>query len=141
MTSIDSAIASAGFTAFARLLGASPFGALLESGDPFTIFAPTDASFDKFSNPSLDHLMEGDGALLQAVASYHFAAGKVMSQQFAGKRIRARTHGGQTLVIDGKSGLRVNSANVVMPDVVIGATVLHGIDAVLWPREPLAAAL
>ncbi len=141
MNAIPDAIEAAGLTACARMLRASPFGELLESGGPYTIFAPTDVAFEKFPGASIERLVEDDPALLRAVAGYHFAAGKVMSKRFAGTRIRAVTYGGQSLVIDGRGGLRVNAATVVQPDLVVGACVVHGIDGVLWPREPAAAAV
>ena len=139
MNTTESAIEAAGYRMFARLLGATRLGGLLHGDDAYTIFAPTDAAFDKFPGGSIDALMK-NADLMRAVAAYHLAAGKVMSKRFAGVRIRANTVGGESLIIDGKKGLRVNSANVVQPDVTIGKGVLHGIDGVLWPREPAVAA-
>ncbi|MET0181248.1 MAG: fasciclin domain-containing protein [Caulobacterales bacterium] len=136
MSTIASAIESAGFGAFARMLRASRFADLLESGGPYTIFAPTDAAFAKFPKGAFRTLMEADEVLLHSVASYHFAAGKVMSARFSGKRIRAVTYGGQSLIIDGRNGLRVNMTAMVAPDLYNGACVVHGIDGVLWPRQP-----
>lgn len=46
----------------------------------------------------------------------------------------------QSLIIDGRDGLRVNAAIIAQPDVLIGACVVPGIDGVLWPREPEALA-
>lgn len=137
MSRVENAIEAAGFSAFARLLRAGPFAELLESGGPYTIFAPTDAAFEKFPNDDMD----GDTALSRAVAGYHFAPGKVMSQRFLGKRIRAVMHSGGSFIIDGRAGLRADTANIVQPDIIAGACVIHGIDGVLWPREPVAAAL
>lgn len=137
---MTNAIESAGFSVFARMLRMSRFGELLQSGGPYTIFAPTDAAFLKFPPGAFKTLMEADEKLLRSVAGYHFAAGKVVSAQFVGKRIRAVTYGGQSLIIDGRRGLRVNTALMAQPDVLVGACVVHGIDGVLWPREPEAIA-
>jgi uncharacterized surface protein with fasciclin (FAS1) repeats len=62
-----------------------------------------------------------------------------MATRFAGKRIRAVMYSGGDCIIDGKDGLKVNGANLVTPDIISGACVIHGIDGVLWPREPAAA--
>lgn len=141
MNTIVNAIESAGFGVFARLLRSSRFGDLLQAGGPYTIFAPTDAAFAKFPQGEFRTLMEADDALLRSVAGYHFAAGKVVSARFAGKRIRAVTYGGQSVIIDGRNGLRVNTAMLVEPDIIMaGACVVHGIDGVLWPRQPKAVA-
>lgn len=140
MNEIETAIEAAGFAVFAQAMAESDYGQVLVSGKPYTIFAPTDAAFEKFPQSSLEHLRD-DMKLLRSVVGYHFAAGKVLSQRFEGKRIRAATYSGDSLVIDGKDGLHVNKARLITPDIIIGACVLHGIDAVLWPREPVAVAV
>jgi uncharacterized surface protein with fasciclin (FAS1) repeats len=141
MIAIEGAIEAAGFKSFASMLRVSPFAALLESGEAYTIFAPTDAAFSKLPKASQKDLLGADADILRQVAGYHFAAGKVMTRQFAGKRIRAMTVGGEALVIDGKTGLRVNTANLVQPDIIAGACVIHGIDGVLWPHALMATAI
>jgi len=141
MSAVVSAIQFAGFSDFTRALKQSGCGEILDKGGPYTVFAPTDEAFAKFPPAMIKKLFGGDADLLRAVVSHHFAPGKVMAGRFDGKRIRAKTHGGQTLLIDGKDGLRVEDANVVRPDLVVGETVIHGIDGVLWPHEPVAAVL
>jgi uncharacterized surface protein with fasciclin (FAS1) repeats len=140
MSSIEEALESAGFAQFADALRASPYGEVLDRGGAYTIFAPTEQAFEKFSMESMDRLLHGDEALMLAVMGYHFASGKVMSASFKGKRIRAVMYAGGDLIIDGKSGLRVNGANLIKPDLAVGSCVIHGIDGVLWPREPVAIA-
>jgi uncharacterized surface protein with fasciclin (FAS1) repeats len=140
MSSIEDAVEAAGFGVFANALRESPYGEVLDSGGDYTVFAPTDAAFEKFSGAALDRLLHGEEKLLRTVLGYHFASGKVMSASFKGKRIRAVMYAGGDLIIDGKNGLKVNGANLVKPDVVAGGCVVHGIDGVLWPREPAAAA-
>lgn len=139
MSVVQAALARAGFVTFAEALEASAYAATLDDGGPYTIFAPNEAAFAKFAHEGIGRLLRGEPALLRAVVGYHIAAGKVLSPRFAGKRIRAMTQAGEDLIIDGKAGLRVNGANVVEPDIMIGACVVHGIDAVLWPSEPAAA--
>ena len=129
----------AGFHIFALALRNSDYLSVLEGPGPFTVFAPTDAAFSKFSPKALNTLLNTDGALLHAVLGHHFAKGKVASARFAGKRIRAIMHAGGDVLIDGRERLRVNTANIQKPDLQAGNGVVHGIDTVLWPREPAAA--
>lgn len=140
MSSVEDALETAGYGAFANALRQSPYGEVLESGGPYTIFAPSDAAFEKFPSEALGRLLHGDEALLRAVLGYHFASGKVMSRQFKGRRIRARMYAGGDLIIDGAGALKVGNAGLVQADLVIGACVVHGIDGVLWPRAPVQAA-
>jgi uncharacterized surface protein with fasciclin (FAS1) repeats len=135
MSLIEETLGNAGYTAFANALSASPYSEVLDGGGPFTVFAPTDAAFAMFSSDALDSLLHGDEALMRAVIGYHFAAGRVSSARFKGKRIRAVMYAGGDVIIDGKNGLRVNKANLTAPDLVAGNCVIHGIDGVLWPRQ------
>lgn len=137
MSMIEDAAREAGFGVFAEALRASPYGEVLDGGGPYTVFAPTDAAF---SRAPPEQLLHGDEVLMRRVIGYHFAVGKVMARRFKGARIRATMYAGGHVIIDGRNGLRVNAANLVQPDIVVGACVLHGIDEVLWPREPAMAA-
>ncbi|MDX2276260.1 MAG: fasciclin domain-containing protein [Hyphomonadaceae bacterium] len=128
----------AGFHIFALALRNSDYLTVLEGPGPFTMFAPTDAAFSKFAPKALNTLLNEDSALLHAVLGHHFAKGKVASARFAGKRIRAVMHAGGDVIIDGRARLRVNNAFIVKPDLQASNGIVHGIDAVLWPREPAA---
>jgi len=137
--SVVSVADRAGFYTFASALRSSDHFKTLEGAGPFTVFAPSDAAFKQFSPAALDRLLKEDRDLLNVVLGYHFAAGRVATARFAGKRIRAVMHAGGDVIIDGRSGLRVNTARLVKPDLAAGNGVIHGIDAVLWPRAPAAA--
>lgn len=136
--SVVSVADRAGFHTFASALRASDHLAKLESGAAFTVFAPSDEAFRKFSTAALDRLLHDDRELLNAVLGYHFAVGKVATARFASKRIRAVMYAGGDVIIDGRSGLKVNNARIVKPDLSAANGVIHGIDAVLWPREAAA---
>jgi uncharacterized surface protein with fasciclin (FAS1) repeats len=127
-----------GFHTFATALRASDYVEVLEGPGPFTLFAPTDAAFQKLA-PSLMADVMKDRDLLHQVLGYHFAAGRVATARFEGKRIRAVMRAGGDVIIDGKSGVRVNTARIVKPDLDAGNGVVHGIDTVLWPHELVAA--
>lgn len=104
------------------------------------MFAPSDAAFEKkFSPVALDKFLRRDPALLHIVLGYHIAAGKVAAARFADKRIRAIMQCGGDVVINGRDGLRVNTARVMKPDLLAGNGVVHGIDALLWPAEAAVA--
>lgn len=139
--SIVAAAEGAGYATFAAALQASPYVEVLDSGGPFTVFAPTDAAFAKFAHEALDRLLHGDADRLRSVLGYHFVAGKVMAKRFQGRRLRAVMYAGGDVIINGRSGLRVNSANLTEPDILSGACVMHGIDGVLWPHAASAVSL
>lgn len=137
---IASAADRAGYRTFAAALRATEHIRILEGEGPFTVFAPNDAAFAKFSKAALDRLLQGDPELLHLVTGYHFAPGKVRATAFKDKRIRASMHAGGDLIINGRNGLRANSAHIVEPDIEASNGVIHGTDAVLWPREAFMSA-
>jgi uncharacterized surface protein with fasciclin (FAS1) repeats len=73
--SVVSVADRAGFHIFASALRASDHFAKLEAAGPFTVFAPTDLAFKKFSATALDRLLNEERELLHVVLGYHFAAG------------------------------------------------------------------
>lgn len=133
--SVVSVADRAGFHIFASALRSSGHIDKLEGPGPFTVFAPSDAAFKKFTQASRDKLLNEDRKLLDVVLGYHFAAGKVSTAQLAGKRIRAVMQAGGDVIIDGRAGLRVNAARLIKPDLDCRNGVVHGIDALLWPRQ------
>ncbi|MBY0564902.1 MAG: fasciclin domain-containing protein [Hyphomonadaceae bacterium] len=127
-----------GFYIFAAALRSSDHFDLLEGPGPFTVFAPADAAFNLMSSSVLDNFLNRDRERLHVVLGYHFAAGRVAAARFAGKRIRAIMRAGGDVMIDGRAGLKANGAGVVKPDLDAANGVVHGIDALLWPRELVA---
>jgi uncharacterized surface protein with fasciclin (FAS1) repeats len=137
--SVVSVADRAGFYIFASALRESEHFQTLESAGPFTVFAPADAAFKQFSTLALDNLLR-DKERLRLVLGYHIAAGRVAAARFTDKRIRAVMQAGGDVIIDGRSGLRVNTARVIKPDLDAANGVVHGIDALLQPRETTIAA-
>ena len=138
--SVVSVADRAGYHVFASALRSSDYFDKLEGAGPFTVFAPADAAFKKFSRAALDKLLNGDRELLHVVLGYHFAAGRVVAGRMAGTRIRGVMHAGGHVIIDGRSDLRVNASRLVKPDLIANNGVVHGIDALLWPRQKAPAA-
>ena len=137
--SVVSVADRAGFYIFAEALRSSDYCDTLEGDGPFTVFAPTDAAFCAMSPVVLDSFLHRDRARLEVVLGYHFALGRVAAARFVGKRIRATMRTGGEVLIDGRDGLKANGVRVIKPDVKAANGVVHGIDALLWPREASAS--
>lgn len=135
LLSVVSVADRAGYHIFAAALRTSRHSALLEHPGAYTVFAPTDAAFEKFPATTLDRLLNRDPELLHTVLGYHLAAGRVETARFTDKRIRAVMQSGGDVIIEGRNALRVNGANVIKRDLRADNGVVHGIDGVLWPPE------
>ena len=113
----------------AELVGA------LEGEGPFTVFAPTNAAFEKLLG-ELD--ITADDLLghpqLKEVLLYHVLSGKVMSTELT-DGFEADTLNEQSVKFDLSDGVKVNESNVVTADLEATNGVIHVIDTVLVPSD------
>ena len=130
---IDTAKKSGGFQLFTRAVATAGLEEALKEMGPYTIFAPTDKAFAKIPKNQLDDLMKPENKeALQLLLRNHIVPGKLVADEL--KTLdKTKTAQGQNLEIDGRgSGLWVNEAKVVSPDLEASNGVLHGIDTVLF---------
>jgi uncharacterized surface protein with fasciclin (FAS1) repeats len=137
---VDTAIAAGNFTTLVAAIKTAGLTGKLTGKGPFTVFAPTDEAFEKLPRGALEALLK-DSAKLKAILSYHVVAGHVW-----GKDMRS----GEMITVQGSpltasvstSGVRVNGTRVKQADIAATNGVLHGIDAVIMPKnwQLLAAA-
>ena len=103
----------------------------LSGTGPFTVFAPTNAAFEKIPKETLDSVL-ADTAKLKSILTYHVVAGKVMAKDVA-DLTEAKTVEGTMIKIDTESGVKVNEATVTKADIECSNGVIHVIDTVLMP--------
>lgn len=122
---------------FNTLLAAATAAGLVDAlrGDgPLTVFAPTDAAFAALPHGTVDRLLRPENRdELRALLTYHVVAGRVTSDQLAGRTAAPVTLNGAILAVDGRQGVKVNDATVIAADVAADNGVIHVIDAVLMP--------
>lgn len=104
----------------------------LRSEGPFTVFAPTDDAFAALPKGALENLLK-DKKKLTSVLTYHVVPGKVMAKDVV-KLKEAKTVQGQNVKIDASSGVKVDDARVIKPDIAAENGVIHVIDAVILPQ-------
>jgi uncharacterized surface protein with fasciclin (FAS1) repeats len=132
------------------LVGALKAAGLTETmagAGPYTVFAPTNAAFQKLPAGAGEGLMRPESkAELTDILTYHVVPGVVTAKDLAaalkrgGGKTRLATVGGGTLslaeadggitVTDGKNGV----ARVTQADLVQSNGVVHVVDAVLMPQ-------
>ncbi|WP_226637662.1 fasciclin domain-containing protein [Brevundimonas poindexterae] len=119
----------------------------LNGPGPFTVFAPTNAAFDKIPAETRTSLMEpAQKEALSGILTYHVVPGRVdaaaLTQQIeqGGGSATLTTVQGGTLtatVVDGTVTLTDaagNTSKVVMTDVAASNGVIHAIDTVVMPN-------
>lgn len=128
---VETAQASGDFDTLVTALQAAGLVDTLKGAGPFTVFAPTDAAFDKIPEADLKALL-ADKDKLTDVLTYHVVAGKVMAEDVSGMTT-ADTVQGDSLKIDASEGVMVNQAKVTQADIKASNGVIHAIDSVLMP--------
>ena len=125
-------------------LATPPVVDTLKSAGPLTLFAPTDAAFDKFkaANPDLFKKLE-DKALLTSVLTYHVIPGVAFDPAKADKKTFAKTANGGVLsaTVDGSSvtlafGLGTSK---VTSSIKCSNGIVHVVDTVLVPPPSASA--
>ena len=144
---VENALNSKDHTTLVAAVKAAGLVETLQGDGPFTVFAPTNAAFEKLPAGTVDTLLKPEmKADLTKVLTAHVVAGKVTAEDLA-KRIRA--HGGrynmQTVSGDALTAARSGSsiyiydesggaAKVEIADVMQSNGVIHSIDNVLLPK-------
>jgi len=123
------------FTVLVAAVVAAELAEALSGEGPFTIFAPTDAAFtaaiEALDTTAEDLLARDD---LASILQYHVVSGKVMSGDLTDGQT-AETLQGQSVTIGvSDTGVTVDGANVIVPDVEVSNGVIHVIDAVILPE-------
>ncbi len=106
----------------------------LTNAGPFTVFAPTNAAFDKLPAGTVDGLMKDEKKTdLQNILQYHVALGVYKAENFQDGQVIGQANGDNITmnVKDGKVMVN-NSANIVA-SIPAANGIIHVIDAVLLP--------
>lgn len=143
---IENAVNSKDHTTLVAAVKAADLVEVLSSEGPFTVFAPTNAAFDKLPKGTVETLVKPENKeKLQAILKYHVVAGKWNAKDISklikkanGKATIETVNGGnitawmkgKNLYITDENG---NSAKVTIADVNQSNGVIHVIDAVLLP--------
>ena len=136
---VDIAAGNPDFSTLVAAVQAAGLVETLKGPGPFTVFAPTNAAFAALPAGTVDTLLLPENRdQLVSVLTYHVVPGQITAGDVLGTRQQVTTVQGGTLDVNGQvgkfgSGVRVNNANVIQPDIFASNGVIHAIDAVLLP--------
>lgn len=145
---VENAVNSKDHTTLVAAVKAAGLVETLQSAGPFTVFAPTNAAFDKLPAGTVETLLKPENLkTLQTVLTYHVVAGKLNSGDIA-KAIKAgngkatlKTVSGGTLTAAMKgtdlylTDENGNSSKVTIADVNQSNGVIHVVDTVVLPKS------
>lgn len=145
---VENALNSKEHTTLVAAVKAAGLVEALQGDGPFTVFAPTNAAFEKLPAGTVDGLLkEENKPQLQAVLKYHVAAGK---WDAASLKAQIKANGGKATIstldggklyasLDDKGGVWLwdengGKAMVTIANVFQKNGVIHVIDGVLLPK-------
>lgn len=133
---VDIAASNAQFSTLVAAVGAAGLADTLKGDGPFTVFAPTNAAFDKLPAGTVETLLKPENRdQLTKILTYHVVPGAVTSDQLAGQALSVASVEGQNLKVDATGGgVMINNANVTSADILASNGVIHVIDTVLLPK-------
>lgn len=133
-TLVEIAAGNENFSTLVAAVKAAGLAEALSGEGPFTIFAPTNAAFEKLPKGTLELLLKSENKdKLASILKYHVVSGKVMAADV--KPMAVKTLEGSSFevtVMDGK--VKVGGADVLKTDLVGKNGVIHVIDAVIMPK-------
>jgi uncharacterized surface protein with fasciclin (FAS1) repeats len=107
----------------------------LSGPGPFTVFAPTDAAFEALPAGTVDALLADPTGALTQILLYHVVGATALSTDLSDGQVIATLNGADVVVTIG-GAVFINSAQVIVADIVADNGVVHVIDAVLLPPAP-----
>ena len=133
-TVVDIALSSPDFSILVAAVQQAGLVEALQGEGPFTVFAPTNAAFEKLLGElsiSAEDLL--NNPQLADVLLYHVVAGKVLSTDLQ-NGMEAETLGGLKITVNLTDGVKINNSSVIAADIEAGNGVVHVIDTVLVPE-------
>ncbi len=145
---IENAVNSKDHTTLVAAVKAAGLVETLQGAGPFTVFAPTNAAFDKLPKGTVEKLLMPENKdMLKSILTYHVVAGKIDSKELAarikkdkgmaelttvnGAKLTAKMEGKKIVIIDAKG----HKAYITTADVYQSNGVIHVTDAVSIPMK------
>ena len=143
---IENAVNSKDHTTLVTAVKAAGLVETLSGAGPFTVFAPTNAAFDKLPKGTVETLVKPENKkTLTGILTYHVVSGKLGSKELAdlikagggkaelttvnGEKLTVKMDGKKVVLTDAKGG----KSTVTIADVFQSNGVIHVVDTVIMP--------
>jgi pentapeptide MXKDX repeat protein len=143
---VENAVNSKDHTTLVAAVKAAGLVDTLEGKGPFTVFAPTNAAFEKLPKGTVETLVKPENKkMLTGILTYHVVAGKHTAADIMadikkgggkatwktvnGEKLTATMKGDHLILTDAKGGMSM----VTIGDVMQSNGVIHVVDTVLMP--------
>lgn len=128
------AVGSADHTTLVTAVKAAELVDVLSNAGPFTVFAPTNAAFEKLPAGTVEGLLKPDKKeALADILQYHVAVAVYKPEMLQDGQVLSMANGGNVTIGVKDNKITVNGANVIAT-VPASNGIVHVIDAVLLPK-------
>jgi hypothetical protein len=129
---VETATAAGRFNTLLNAVDRAGLTDVLLAGGPFTVFAPSDAAFSKFTDEEFGALIN-DKAKLTAVLRAHIVPGRISANDVLNGEALTTLNGNVLTGAVDDDVVTINGAEVIASDITAANGVIHVIDSVLLP--------
>src|SRR5215203_3884102 len=106
----------------------------LSNAGPFTVFAPTNAAFDKLPKGTVEDLMKPENKeKLQDILQYHVFVGTLKTDLMQDGQVLNEVNGGNITISKKDGKIIINNSAAIVASIPASNGIIHVIEAVLLP--------
>jgi uncharacterized surface protein with fasciclin (FAS1) repeats len=106
----------------------------LSNAGPFTVFAPTNAAFDKLPKGTVEELMKPENKeKLQDILQYHVFVGSLKTDLMQDGQVLNEVNGGNITISKKDGKIMINNEATIIASIPASNGIIHVIDGVLLP--------
>lgn len=128
------AVGSPDHTTLVKAVQIAEYVDVLSNAGPFTVFAPTNAAFDKLPAGTLDTLTKPENkAQLRDILEYHVAVASYKPEMLRDGMSLGMANGGNVTITNKNGKITLNGGATVVATVPASNGIVHVVDGVLLP--------
>ena len=109
----------------------------LSNAGPFTVFAPTNAAFDKLPAGTVEGLLKPEKKSdLADILQYHVSVGVYKAESLQDGQVLGQVNGGDVTVTKKDGKIILNGTATIVASIPASNGIIHVIDGVLLPPAP-----
>jgi uncharacterized surface protein with fasciclin (FAS1) repeats len=128
------AVSSKDHTTLVAALKQADLVTALSNAGPFTVFAPTNAAFDKLPAGTVEGLMKNEKKEdLQNILQYHVTVSAMKAESFKDGQVLGMVNGDNVTISVKDGKIMLNNSATIVASIPASNGIIHVIDAVLLP--------
>lgn len=134
---VQIAVGSKDHTTLVTAVKAAELVDALSNAGPFTVFAPTNAAFDKLPKGTVEGLLKSDKKdALTDILQYHVYVGSLSAASLQDGQSLGMVNGSNVTISKKDGKIMLNGTATIVASVPASNGIIHVIDGVLLPQAP-----